>query len=276
MWLRAFNIQPSPHLQQSVLFASTGSSTTMNRMTLSPGYLHLCMATRVPTIRLVTALTLVLGGCRTESSDTKASDGGVQTRIPFDAATDSGPIDRRPDATAQDAGARSGEADASGQAASPATRPMLPADYTLPSATGTLAIEIGLPDSEELDFVASPPGSHIPIAGLGQAGLTARIALRIGSDEPLPPARIQVQLTNLNDLERRPGINNNAELLQTLDCRNDGYCYPVIQRVEVSHLNYLPALEGTVVEVSVTATLDGETEPSGASFSWGYLESVDR
>lgn len=148
--------------------------------------------------------------------------------------------------------------------------PALPDSYSVPEDEGDLRIEIGVPDAQELEFVGSYPGGPVPIAGLGQVGLTARLAVRVEADD-LDLATIRVELRNLGDESRDPGVNNNADLEQPLDCRDDGYCYPVIQRVEVSHLNRLPELEGTVVSIAVTVVSADNEARAGTAHSWGYF-----
>lgn len=132
--------------------------------------------------------------------------------------------------------------------------------------------ELGIaPPDAEPSFVPLLAGGMVPIAGVGQAGLTARPAVRLVADAPvmLDEATIQLVLTNIDSgvpAESRP-FDRPVEL----DCRDDGACYygPVL--VEISHLARLPELEGLVVGISVEL-LDDAGSALCRSRSHGVLD----
>ncbi len=146
----------------------------------------------------------------------------------------------------------------------------------LPSASGPLEVELGARDSETgIDFLPLDENCSIPIGGLGQAGLTARLALRTRSDEPLRDAYAVVTLVNFADPEREPAPNNGPGVPRRFDCRQDGWCYLVPLLIEISHLNRLPDLEGTVVTFSAEVTSVDDSAISGSSFGWGRFVLED-
>ncbi len=146
----------------------------------------------------------------------------------------------------------------------------------LPGASGPLQVELGARDPETgIDFLPLGENCSIPIGGLGQAGLTARLALRTRSDEPVRDAYAVVTLVNFADPEREPAPNNGPGVPRRFDCRQDGWCYLVPLLIEISHLNRLPDLEGTVVTFSAEVTSVDDSTMSGSSYGWGRFVLED-
>lgn len=141
---------------------------------------------------------------------------------------------------------------------------------SLPDASGPIEVQLGGRDpTTGTDFVAFDEGCGIPIGGIGQAGLTARFALRVRDSEPLERAYVALTLLSVSDPEREPANNNGQGVVRALDCRADGWCYLVPLLVEISHLNRLPDLEGTVVTFSVEVTAADDQASSGTLYGWG-------
>jgi hypothetical protein len=164
-----------------------------------------------------------------------------------------------------------------------ASAPLNPDDFRLPDGVeigapaGPLRVELGVPDrATGLKFTASKPGQAIPIGGVGQAGLTAKLAVRVSPTEtPLNKAVVAIVLVNAGDAERGPAINNNSTLPVDLQCLDDGWCYPAVFALEISHLNRLPALEGTVVTIDVSVVDPQNEDVWGEAHSWGYFENTN-
>ncbi len=146
----------------------------------------------------------------------------------------------------------------------------------LPSSSGSLRIELGARNAETgVDFLPLGETCVIPIGGIGQAGLTARLALRTWSEEPVRDAYVRITLVNFSDPERDPAPNNGPGVVRRFDCREDGWCYLVPILVEISHLNRLPELEGTVVTFSAEVVSSEDSDVSGASYGWGHFVLED-
>jgi hypothetical protein len=143
------------------------------------------------------------------------------------------------------------------------------ADVDLAPPSGKREIELGAPDqATETLFVPFDRNCIVPIDGIGQAGLLARLAVRVKGN--VEKALVEAHVYNALDLERRPGINNDADEERTLSCPGDGYCYAVPVHVEISHLNRLPELEGTLLWLQILVT-----EPDGAVSTreaWGVFQ----
>src|SRR5690606_6611708 len=93
-----------------------------------------------------------------------------------------------------------------------------------PQVAGELELQLGARDATTgVDWLPLGSECAIPIGGIGQAGLTARLAVRLRApDGPVPRAKLRVTLTNYRDLERDPAPNNGRDVVQTLECRDDG------------------------------------------------------
>jgi hypothetical protein len=109
-----------------------------------------------------------------------------------------------------------------------------------------------------VDFAELEPGGGIPIGGTGQAGLTARMALRMQADSD--PGETMVELILTNVLDGTQGESVLADRPVVLDCGADGFCYVVPVLVEISHLAKLPELEGLPIRVDVTVREAGDSE----------------
>jgi hypothetical protein len=142
-------------------------------------------------------------------------------------------------------------------------------ELQLAPPSGKRELELGAPDPEtETLFVPFDSHCTVPIDGVGQAGLLARLAVRVRGN--VGQARVEAHVYNALDLERRPGINNDADQERTLSCPGDGYCYAVPVYVEISHLNRLPELEGTLLWLEILLT-----EPDGELSTldgWGVFQ----
>jgi hypothetical protein len=68
---------------------------------------------------------------------------------------------------------------------------------------------------------------------------------------------------------REPAQNNGPGVVRGWNCREDGWCYLVPLLVEVSHLNRLPELEGTVVTFSAEVTDSEDSSLTGTTYGWG-------
>jgi len=132
------------------------------------------------------------------------------------------------------------------------------------------------PPAGEESFVPHQTGGIIPIAGVGQAGLTARPAIRIvdpdgSSAVVITEAVIELVLTNVLDgviAESRP-----FDLPVELDCRDDGACYRGPVLVEISHLAKLPELEGLLVGVELRV-LSTTGDTLCRTLDYGVLDRV--
>jgi hypothetical protein len=142
-------------------------------------------------------------------------------------------------------------------------------DVPLAPPSGARKLELGAADeATETLFVPFGRDCVVPIDGVGQAGLLARLALRVRGR--VPSARVEARIYNALDLERRPGINHDKDEERTLSCPGDGFCYAVPVLVEISHLNRLPELEGTRLWLQILVT-----EPDGAVSTldvWGEFQ----
>ncbi len=147
----------------------------------------------------------------------------------------------------------------------------------LPEATGPLEVELGALDPlTGVDLLPLNDGCSIPIGGVGQAGLTARLALRFRTEsEPSRDAYARVTLVNYLDREREPAPNNGPGVVRRWDCREDGWCYLAPLLVEISHLNRLPALEGTLVTFSAEVEAADDPSSVGSTHGWGRFVRED-
>ena len=109
--------------------------------------------------------------------------------------------------------------------------------------------ELGIVDPVTgLDFLPLPEGAPIPIAGTGQAGLTARLAVKLSAQDGVAiPADVLIDVM-LIELATGETAQNRANVPLRLTCRADGACYRVPMLIEVSHLGG----EGSEVEGSLT------------------------
>jgi hypothetical protein len=124
----------------------------------------------------------------------------------------------------------------------------------LPDGGTGYAVEIGITDPETgADYLPLEPGGDIPIGGVGQAGLTARLAVRVtppGGEAALPEATVDLVLTNV--ATGVMGENRNYGFPVMLHCGggdDDGACDVAPVLVEITHLAKLPELEGLRVQV---------------------------
>jgi hypothetical protein len=129
------------------------------------------------------------------------------------------------------------------------------ADF-VPSQDPTLPYrcEIGIAPPSG-DYEALAPGGVIPIAGIGQAGLTARAAVRIEAEPP--PAVVDEAIVALSLTNVVPDIVAESRPLGEpvpFECRDDGACYRGPVHIEISHLAPLPELEGLAVGVALEVT----------------------
>lgn len=137
-------------------------------------------------------------------------------------------------------------------------------------------LEIGVADFDDTfgfgDFQA---GEGIPIGGIGQAGLTARLAVRIrdSAEWDLSEGFVRMELVNVADANREPGIRE-FDVADELRCE-DGWCYPTPIRVEISHMNKLPELEGTLVSIAASFVATADDSLTGSVFSYGYFEAIE-
>jgi hypothetical protein len=100
-------------------------------------------------------------------------------------------------------------------------------------------------------FVALEPGGPIPIGGVGQAGLTAKLALRCTPAsvhvQVLADAEVEMVLTNAFTLVVAP--REPEPKAAELEC-NDTVCDAAVA-IEISHLAKLPELEGLKVRADL-------------------------
>jgi len=122
-----------------------------------------------------------------------------------------------------------------------------------PSATATqLDCEVGVIDAiTGLSFEVLKAGGTIPIGGTGQAGLTAKLAVRIADPSGVladEQAIVAIVLSNtLNDETAR---SKPWGVPSPLECGSEAaICYALPVLVEISHLAKLPELEGLCVQV---------------------------
>lgn len=205
------------------------------------------------------ALVLTLPACSTEESGIDARTESSRSSSPDDSDDDR--ANEPPDFTPA-------QPDAQSFGALPCSQSR--EDLELPEADGDFVVEIGVPDAEtESAYFPFTSDCIVPIAGVGQAGLLARLAVRTTAD--LSEALVELRITNPADTERIPGVNNDAETLRALGCADDGYCYAVPIRVEITHLNRLPELEGTLVALDAHVT-DPDSDDFGTAHAWGVFE----
>jgi hypothetical protein len=131
--------------------------------------------------------------------------------------------------------------------------PMVALDEPLPDA-GVLPYDcrVGVMDGLDKRFEELAAGGTIPIGGTGQAGLTARLALRcvpLADSPALDMASVDLLLVNPFTAITAPRKSRPRGYDMTCDA--DGVCDVVPILVEISHLAKLPELEGLAVRVDV-------------------------
>lgn len=140
----------------------------------------------------------------------------------------------------------------------------------LPMASGPVEVQLGARDATTgTGFVAFDSRCGIPIGGEGQAGLTARFALRVRSERTLDRAYVALTLVNFADPAREPAPNNGQGVVRALNCRADGWCYLVPLLVEISHLNDPAELAGTVVTFGIRVAAAADEALFGTLHGWG-------
>jgi hypothetical protein len=140
---------------------------------------------------------------------------------------------------------------------------------------GTLpyACVIGVMDGVEKRFAELEPGGAIPIGGTGQAGLTARLAVRCtpSGDQPmLDMASIDLLLTNPFTAITAPRVARPRGYNMT--CGDDGACVAVPILVEISHLAKLPQLEGLPIRVDLSVRSLADDTLLGIDRNHGVFE----
>lgn len=155
----------------------------------------------------------------------------------------------------------------------------LPPDgVVLAPSSGPWEVEIGTPGGVTgFRFEALPQGGIVPIGGVGQAGLTARFAVRAKAADltELQDASVRLEIDNIDDATRDPGVNNTADARADFRCSPDGWCYLVPLLVEITHLNKLPELEGTRITIDVTVQSLSSAPQRGSTSSWGELRRAE-
>lgn len=150
--------------------------------------------------------------------------------------------------------------------------PELPAGLVLPMDSGPLDVDVGVPDySTGLGYGPFEAGGEIPIAGLGQAGLTARLVVRVKEAPGVDFKHlfVRVLLVNVRDMAVRPGVRE-FDVPDAFRCEK-GWCYSTSIRVEISHLAPLEELEGSLIRVQVDVRSDVDSGLSSTSYTWGYF-----
>jgi hypothetical protein len=155
--------------------------------------------------------------------------------------------------------------------------PLIALDEPLPDA-GSLPYDcsVGVMDGVEKRYRELAPGETIPIGGTGQAGLTARLALRcspLGDSPALDMASIDLLLINPFTAITAP--RKARARGYDMICDDDDVCDAVPILVEISHLAKLPELEGLTVRVDVTVR--PVTDPTvllGQARSYGVFQRL--
>ena len=155
--------------------------------------------------------------------------------------------------------------------------PMVQLDEPLPDA-GSLpyGCEVGVMDGVSKQSAALSPGDDIPIGGTGQAGLTARLALRCTPLADSPPLEMaSVDLLLINPFTAITAPRKPRPRGYDLVCDSDAVCDLVPILVEISHLAKLPELEGLPVrvDVSVRAVAD-DSQLLGQARSHGVFRRL--
>ncbi|MDH5672180.1 MAG: hypothetical protein OEZ06_08525 [Myxococcales bacterium] len=196
------------------------------------------MRPRLPTKRrLGCLLALAAAACRPTGAtpDADSGDRGAETSSPPSTSEDPPTVAAGVDAAVVDAAvfARSW----------PEPPPLM--------AEGDYDCLVGIADPlTTIDYQPLEAGGPIPIGGTGQAGLTAKLALRISHPEgqvALEAAIIDLVLTHIDN-----GATAPSKPWQTpvrLFCLDDGSCFRAPIEVEITHLTKLPELEGSRVIV---------------------------
>jgi hypothetical protein len=179
-------------------------------------------------VRLLLASAL-LGGCGVGDPDAGPQDPPAADMV------DAGPSPSLPDTGPRDAGLP------------------WPDVAPLPDEDTPYDVEIGITDPDTgADYLPLSPGGDIPIGGVGQAGLTARLAVRVNlpaEEAALPEATIDLVVTNVES--GVTGENRTFGAPMALRCDDDGACDAAPVLVEITHLAKLPELEGLRVQVDV-------------------------
>jgi len=155
--------------------------------------------------------------------------------------------------------------------------PMVELDEPLPDA-GSLPYDcsVGVMDGVEKRYRELAPGETIPIGGTGQAGLTARLALRctpLGDSPALDMASIDLLLINPFTAITAP--RKARARGYDMSCDDDGVCDAVPILVEISHLAKLPELEGLTVRVDVEVRpVTDATVLLGQARSYGVFQRL--
>src|SRR6185503_2558557 len=113
------------------------------------------------------------------------------------------------------------------------------------------AIGISSAGGEGGAFQALEAGGAIPIGGVGQAGLTAKLAYLCAptsdADPALTDAEVELVLTNAFTEVTAP--REPKPMHEALGC--DGVTCAGARQIEISHLAKLPELEGLTVRVDL-------------------------
>jgi hypothetical protein len=142
---------------------------------------------------------------------------------------------------------------------------LIDVDEPLPLDAGSLryACVIGVSEGAARGdggtYVALDPGGAIPMGGVGQAGLTAKLAYRCtpasDADPALEEADVELILTNVFSAVTAP--REPEPVPSSLSCE-DVRCDGAVQ-VEITHLAKLPELEGLKLRVDLRVqSADGE------------------
>jgi hypothetical protein len=190
----------------------------------------LLSATRARAMPALLAVQLLAGAAALAGCDSDSCDGKCATP-----ERDAGDRPSDPDAAARDGGK------------------MIALDEPLPDA-GSLPYDcrVGVMDGVEKRYEELAPGGTIPIGGTGQAGLTARLALRcVPLDDSPALAMASIDLLLINPFTAVMAPRKSRPRGYDLVCDAEAVCDVVPILVEISHLTKLPELEGLSVRVDV-------------------------
>jgi hypothetical protein len=167
-------------------------------------------------------------------------------------------------------GGREGHSDAA-----PEPMPRPPFD----AGNAPYEVELGTPGADGgSGFHALSEGGGIPIGGTGQAGLTARLALRLRvADAPDGGAPLERALVHLSLFNAFTGVEAPSkpwDVPDELICDGDVCDQPLVL-VEISHLAKLPELPGLPVWIEVSVLdADDETRVLARANGSGVLERI--
>ena len=139
------------------------------------------------------------------------------------------------------------------------------------------ACEVGVMDGVTKQFAQLEPGGTIPIGGTGQAGLTARLALRCAPQTESAPLEMgNVDLLLVNPFTGIMAPRRSRPRNHDLVCDSDGVCDLVPILVEISHLtDKLPELEGLPVRVDMRVrAISGDDVLIGQARSHGVFQRL--